>query len=108
MSSVIYVFLIAVGVMIGASLFSGIAALLCNHAPLKKMLDVSQTIKIWAVAIAIGGTFSSFEAIDKGIFNGEIRSAIKQVIYIAVALLGANLGYGFIKLLKTCGDLWAK
>ncbi|MDF2892431.1 MAG: ytrH [Clostridia bacterium] len=108
MSNIVYMFLISFGVVIGASLFSGIAAMICNHPPLKKMLDISLTIKIWAVAIAIGGTFSSFEAIEKGIFNGEIKSVAKQIIYIAVALLGANLGYGFIKLIKTCGDLWLK
>jgi hypothetical protein len=108
MSSLVYIFLISFGVVIGASLFSGIAAIICNHPPLKKMLDISLTIKIWAMAIAIGGTFSSFEAIEKGIFSGEIKSVIRQVIYITVALLGANLGYAFIKLIKTCGDLWLK
>lgn len=108
MNHLLYTLLISFGVIVGASLFSGIAAIICNHPPLKKMLEVSLTIKIWAVAIAIGGTFSSFEAIDKGIFQGEIKSVLKQIVYIAIALIGANLGYGFIRLLKACGDLWLK
>lgn len=98
---------IAFGVILGASLFAGLAALITNHPPLKTMVDIAASLKIWAIAIALGGTFSSLEIIEKGVFNGEIRSIVKQVLFILVAVAGANLGYGFIRLLQICGQyLW--
>ncbi|SHK43524.1 YtrH family sporulation protein [Tepidibacter formicigenes] len=105
-NNLVYNFLISFGVIIGASLFAGIGALINNHPPLKTMFDVATSIKIWAVVVALGGTFSSFEIIEQGIFKGEIKSVIKQVGYIIMALTGANLGYSFIKLIKWCSKIW--
>lgn len=104
-SNLLYSFLIAFGIIIGASIFAGVGAILNNHPPLKTMLDLASSIKIWAVAAALGGTFSSFEIFDKGLFNGEIKSIIKQMIYIFSALSGANLGYGLVKLIQRCNGL---
>lgn len=104
--NIIYSFLVSLGVILGASLFAGIGALVNNHPPLKTMLDLAGSIKIWAVAVALGGTFSSFEVIDKGILKGEVRSIVKQIVYILTAILGANTGFSLIKLLKRCGELW--
>lgn len=106
--NVIYSFLIAFGVIIGASVFAGIGAIINDNPPVKTMLDLAGSIKIWAVAVALGGTFSSLEIIEKGVFNGEIRSIVKQAIYILIALMGANAGYGTIKLIQECGRAWMK
>lgn len=108
LSNLVYNFLIAFGVSIGASIFAGVGAIINNHPPLRTMLDVSDSIKIWAVAVALGGTFSSFEIIEQGLFKGEVRSIIKQVLYILVALLGANSGSSLIKLIQKSADLWMK
>ncbi|KNF07511.1 sporulation protein YtrH [Gottschalkia purinilytica] len=105
-SNLLYTFLIAFGVVIGASFFAGIGALINNHPPFKTMLDVSSSIKIWAVAVGLGGTFSSFQIIEQGLLKGEIRSIIKQIAFIMSALVGSNLGYFVIKLLEKCGNLW--
>jgi len=105
-TSVVQIFLIAFGVVIGASIFAGISAILTDHPPLRAMINLASSIKIWAMAIALGGTFSSFEVIDKGLFEGELKSIIKQIIYIFIALLGANAGYSFIKLIQRCGEIW--
>ena len=107
-TTIIHNFLIAFGVVLGASVFSGIAAIITNQPPLKSMLSISSSIKIWAMAIALGDTFSSFAAIEKGIFKGEYKSIIKQAIYVMTALLGANVGYSFIKLIQRCGEVWSK
>jgi len=45
-----------------------------------------------------------FEILEKGIFKGEIRSIIKQAVYVVVAVIGANVGYGFIRLIQKCGE----
>ncbi|PAB60359.1 YtrH family sporulation protein [Anaeromicrobium sediminis] len=107
-NNLVYMFLIALGVIIGASFFAGIAALINNHPPLKTMMDISSSIKIWAVAVSLGGTFSSFEIIEQGILKGEIKSVVKQVAYIVSALIGANLGQLIIKLLWKSGSLWGE
>ncbi len=105
-SNMLYTFLIAFGVMIGASFFAALGALISDHPPFKTMLDVAASVKIWAVALALGGTFSSFEVIEKGILTGELKAVIKQLVYIVTALAGANVGYFFIKLMKECYKLW--
>lgn len=108
LNNTIYNFLIAFGVITGASLFAGVAALVNDHPPLKTMLDIADSIKIWAVAVALGGTFSSFEIIEKGLLNGEVKSIIKQAIYVVMAVIGANAGFNFVKLISRCGEVWTK
>lgn len=104
--SIIYSFLISFGVMIGACLFAGIGAIITKSPPLKTMIDLARSIKIWAVAVGLGGTFYALEVIQDGILKGDIRALIKQVVYILAALIGANLGYLVIKLMSRCGDIW--
>ncbi|WP_207856843.1 YtrH family sporulation protein [Lucifera butyrica] len=103
-----YNFAIACGVIVGASLFAGMAALFMNQPPIKTMAEVAASLKIWAVAVALGGTFSSLEVLEQGILKGEIRGMTKHVLYISAALAGANTGCGIIQLLKICGALWEK
>ncbi len=107
-SSAIQNFLISFGVVIGASLFSGLGAILTNHPPYKVMIEVASSIKIWAIAASLGGTFASFTVIEKGIFEGEIRTLIKQALLILISLTGANMGYEFIRLLQRCGIIWGR
>jgi hypothetical protein len=72
------------------------------------MLDVSSSLKIWAVAVGLGGTFSSFQIIEQGLIKGEIKSVIKQMAYIVAALAGSNLGCIIIKIIRKCGRVWLK
>ena len=72
------------------------------------MLDVSKSIKIWAVAVALGGTFTTFEIFEKSLFQGDIKSTLKQAFYIVAALIGANSGYSFIKFFQYLGAPWLK
>lgn len=106
--STIQIFFTAFGVVVGGSVFSGLAAIITNNPPLRTMINIANSIKIWAMAIAIGGTFTSFDIINKSLFEGEIKSIIKQIIYISVALLGANSGYITIRLINSCGEIWGK
>lgn len=100
-------FLIAFGVVTGASVFAGIAAIITNRPPLKAMIDLAGSIKIWAMAIALGDTFSSFAVLEKGLFEGEFKSIIKQAAYVLTALLGASAGENVIKLIQRCGEIWS-
>lgn len=103
-SSIIYNLLISFGVIVGASLFAGIGALINDHPPLKTMFDIAGSIKIWAIAVALGGTFSSFEILEKGLFKGEIKSIVRQAVFVVVAVVGAHVGYLFIRLIQKCGE----
>lgn len=106
LDNILYIFLIAFGVIIGSSLFAGIGAIINDHPPLKTMLDVSKSVKMWAVVVGLGGTFSSFQVIEQGLLKGEIRSIIKQIAYIIAALTGSNLACIIIELLRKCGNIW--
>ena len=72
------------------------------------MMDIAGSVKIWAIAIALGGTFSSFEIIEKGIFRGEVKTIVKQALCVLMAVIGANAGVNFIRLLQRCGEFWRK
>lgn len=106
--SIIQIFFIAFGVVLGGSIFAGIGAIITDTPPIRAMMNMASSIKIWAMAIALGGTISSFSIIDKGLFEGEIKSFIKQIIYIFIALLGANVGYSFMRLIQRCSEVWGK
>ncbi|MGI5838701.1 MAG: YtrH family sporulation protein [bacterium] len=101
-------FCIAFGVIAGASLFAGLSAIITNHPPLRTMTEIAASLKIWAVAVTLGGTFSSLEALELGLFAGDLRTVAKQVAAITAALMGANAGYTLIRLVENCGRLWAE
>ncbi len=98
--NVLYNFFISLGVIIGGSIFGGLAATLTGNPPLKTMLELCDKIKIWAIIVALGGTFPSFKVLEVGIFNGEIRGLAKQVIFILSALVGAHIGHKLIFLFE--------
>lgn len=89
----ILVFFTALGVLLGASLVGSLAAVLVGHPPVEIMLKLAQEIKIWAIVAAIGGTFTTIEIMQLGILEGEIRTLIKQLLYLISAFGGAHLGY---------------
>ena len=103
--NILYNFFISIGVMLGGCIFGALAATFCGHPPLKAMLDLCDKIKIWAVVVALGGTFNSIKLLDTGIFNGEIKMLLKQVIYILSALSGAQLAYKLIYYFEGSGRL---
>ncbi len=95
-NKIVLIFFTALGVMLGSVLIGSLAALLMQQAPIGVMLKLARDIKIWAIAAAIGGTFSTFEIFDSGLFSGEVRAVIKQILYIISALAGAQTGYYLI------------
>lgn len=103
--NVIYNFFISLGVILGGCIFGGIAATFNGHPPLKTMLDLCQKIKIWAIIVALGGTFPSFKVLEMGLLTGDIRSLIKQILYILSALMGAHFGYLLIYFLEGRGSI---
>jgi predicted alpha/beta-fold hydrolase len=107
-STLVLNFFIALGIIVGASIFAVFAAMISNHPPIKTMVSVANSLKIWAVAVALGGTFQSIEVLEQGILRGEIKSIAKELIYIISALAGANAGFSFIMLIKRCAQIWGE
>lgn len=87
--------------MLGAALIGSLAAVAVREPPVAVMLKLARDMKIWAIAAAIGGTFSTFEVFESGLFQGELRAVIKQLLYIFSALAGTQAGYQLI--LALCG-----
>lgn len=86
----------SMGVLIGASIIGSLGAVLAKEPPAGTMLRLAQEIKIWAIVAAIGGTFSTIEILESGIFQGEVRGVVKQLFYVISGLAGAQLGYFII------------
>ncbi|MDP3045458.1 MAG: YtrH family sporulation protein, partial [Bacillota bacterium] len=70
----VLVFFTACGVLLGAALLGSLGAALVREPPITVMLRIAQEVKIWAIVAAIGGTFSTFEVFESGLFRGEITA----------------------------------
>ena len=95
-NKMVLIFFTALGVLLGSVLVGSFAAVLVREPPLAVMLKLARDMKIWAIAAAIGGTFSTFEIFESGLFSGEVRPLIKQILYIVSALAGTQSGYYLI------------
>ncbi|MBZ4686742.1 MAG: hypothetical protein PWQ96_1031 [Clostridia bacterium] len=93
------VFCTSLGVVLGAALIGSLAAVITGGQPIRIMLKIAYEIKIWAIAAAIGGTFTTIEILESGLFEGELRIVIKQLLYFFSAFLGAQLGYSLIAII---------
>lgn len=88
---------IAFGVVIGASLLAGIAATVTLQPPSSTMKSIAENIKIWAIVASIGGTIDPIRAIETNFLEGQINPAIKQILWIASAFLGATAGVKLVQ-----------
>lgn len=95
-NKIVLIFFTALGVMLGSAMVGSLAAVLVREPPVAVMLKLARDMKIWAIAAAIGGTFSTFEIFESGLFSGEVRAVIKQIMYIISALAGTQAGYYLI------------
>lgn len=66
-------------------------------APTLTMIEVADRIKIWALAAAIGGTIDPMRVIESNMVVGNLSPAIKQVLYLGFAFLGAHMGSELVK-----------
>ena len=89
----VLIFFTAFGIMIGAALMGSLAALIMREPPVATMLSLAKEIKIWAIVAAIGGSFSTFEILESGIFQGNIKVMLKQFLFILSSFSGTHLGY---------------
>lgn len=91
--------LVAFGVVLGGSLFAGLAAALVDRLPIRTMVEMADRLKLWGTFAALGGTFSALRSIESGIFAGELGSATRQALHLLIAFGGAYLGFLLIQAL---------
>ncbi|MGM9924610.1 MAG: YtrH family sporulation protein [Bacillus sp. (in: firmicutes)] len=85
-------FFISFGVLVGGSLIGGMAAFFTNQPPITAVIGLSESLRIWAIIAAIGGTFDTVYSLERGLLNGETKDLIKQILWIISAYTGAHTG----------------
>ncbi|MEW6173393.1 MAG: YtrH family sporulation protein [Bacillota bacterium] len=92
----VIIFFTAGGVLLGAALAGALGAALTGQPSISTMLRLAREVKIWAIVAAIGGSFSTFEIFESGLFRGEITAVVRQLLYVLASLAGAQAGYYLI------------
>ncbi|MDF2963165.1 MAG: sporulation protein [Paenibacillus sp.] len=90
-------FFVAFGVVLGGTMLAGIASLIIMEPPTTRMLLIAEQIKIWALVAAVGGTIDPIRVIESNLVEGYMSPAIKQILYIVFAFIGAHTGTTLIQ-----------
>jgi hypothetical protein len=99
LSKAIHDFFVAFGVVFGASLFAGMSSIVTMQppGPAESMRQLAESVKIWAVVVAIGGTIDPLRFIEHSVSEGYFSPAAKQILLILCAFLGAHSGTELIR-----------
>lgn len=89
-ASFIHCFFIAFGVIIGGTIIGSAGSFLTGDPPISAMNRIAQSLKIWAIVAAIGGTFDAIETFQKGFLDGSTMDLFKQILIIISAMLGVK------------------
>ncbi len=89
-------FFTALGVVLGGSFVGALASVALPGSPFHTMVVLAKPIKLWAILVALGGTFPTMEAIDSGILGGEVRLLLHQLAMVMSGFIGASLGYWIV------------
>lgn len=85
-------YFIALGVLLGGALIGGVSSFLTGKPLMTEVFRISQSIRIWAIVAAIGGTFDAVYSFERGLFDGDTKDIFKQFLLILAALGGAQTG----------------
>ncbi|MGI6225030.1 MAG: YtrH family sporulation protein [Peptococcales bacterium] len=99
----VFIFCTSFGIILGGSLIGSLSTIITGDQPYFTMRKLAEDMKIWAVVAAIGGSFSSFEALGSGLFAGEFRILGKHLFYVISSFAGAELGIYLIYTLTGSG-----
>lgn len=86
----------SLGVILGGTIMGTCAAFFTQLPPGAQMRDLAKALRMWAVLVAIGGTFPTLRIIESGLFSGQVFALLRQLAVIISAMLGASLGYWLI------------
>lgn len=94
---------VAFGVVLGGAMLGGIWAILTLQPPSLTMRDIAERLKVWALVVAVGGTIDPIRVIESNFLEGHMSPAIKQILFILSAFIGAHLGTELIKWISKGG-----
>ncbi len=87
---------LAAGVTLGGGLIGSLGAWIAGRGP-GDPVTTSYRIRIWAVAIAIGGTLTAFENLERGLSARAVPAVVRDGVGIVAAYCGAQWGYWILR-----------
>ncbi|HEY8344025.1 MAG TPA: YtrH family sporulation protein [Bacillota bacterium] len=99
-----YPFFTSLGVVLGGAFFGVIPGLIFDGRPLMAAYELARSLKLWAMIVAIGGTFPTIRALEEGILGRELAVLGKQLLLLTGAFVGANFGHWLITTLAGGGE----
>lgn len=92
----------AFGMITGAAWVCGLIAYFTTGSPVVTMLEVGRSLRIWAMAAAMGGTFSFLEALEGGL-TGDFYLLLKHLGIFTSAALGTWCGWWLLSTMLRIG-----
>lgn len=89
-------FATALGVVLGGAFGGASAVLFTAGSPVETVHELAQSLKLWAILVAIGGTFPTIQALEVGLLGGQLYALAKQVVMLLSAYAGAQLGHWLV------------
>lgn len=86
-------FLVALGVTLGGSLSGAAASVFLGGHPMDRLRFLSDEMRLWAVLVAMSGSFEPLRGLEMGLFFGQGRVLFRQVSFLLAAMVGAHIGY---------------
>ena len=91
-------FAIALGVTLGGALIGGLGQWLVGE-PAPDYVALAFRIRIWAVAVAIGGALTALENLERGFLARGAPGVLRDLAVVLVAYLGSLMAYWLIRAL---------
>lgn len=93
-------FMTALGVTIGGALVGGLGQWIVGEAA-PDYAGLAFQIRIWAVAVAIGGAMTALENLEREFMSRGLFGLFRDLAVAGIAYLGAQLAYLLIRALST-------
>lgn len=89
---------LAFGVTLGGGLLGALGHWLAGESTHASAAEIAFRIRIWAVAVAIGGTITALENFEKSLSTRAMLDLVRGGLTLTAAYAGAELGYWLLYL----------
>lgn len=89
-------YFLALGVTLGGGLLGGLGQWMVGRGD-SDPAQIAFRIRIWAVAVAIGGTLTAFENIERGLAQLSLPKIVRDALMILAAYWGAQTAYWWLR-----------
>lgn len=84
---------LALGVTLGGGLVGALGHWMAGQNAQANAAQIAFRIRIWAVAVSIGGTISALESFEKSLATRALLDLARGALTLVAAYAGAELGY---------------